>query len=327
MPLTACTLTGVDEVTPLVELAVVSDLYPYAEWGFLYLPEQQGRPGRFPSVERMRRAFRELPPYVQIALHVCGSGAAQLLDGEPVIGGLVEQIRGRRGRVQLNVDVVGRPIDLARLRRFMQAQPDLIFITPFNEANAGVLPALAGLPNHSILFDDSLGRGVLPASWRPAMKEVDCGYAGGLGPDSLDEQLPRIYAASGGAPFWIDMAGRLRDAYDRFSMHFVRQCLEIVDFQASERNDFPARRPLRRRCEPIQLIDSGLLHSEAEADFETMLRRMIAATRNVIDPEVMEVRRQAEDLLLRRGSTGAAPAPLYPERALLAAQRRPGALT
>jgi len=48
MPLTCCCLTGVDDLTPLIELAVVSDLYPYAEWGFPYSPKRQGTPGRSP---------------------------------------------------------------------------------------------------------------------------------------------------------------------------------------------------------------------------------------------------------------------------------------
>lgn len=327
MPLTTCTLNGVDEATPLVELAVVSDLYPYAEWGFLYSPGQQGMPGRFPSVERICRALRELPPYVQVALHVCHEGVTQLLDGESVVSGLVDQVCLRGGRVQLNFNAAESRVDLERLGRFMQARPDLTIITPGNEANARVQPALAHLPNHAILFDSSCGRGVVPASWPRGTAAIACGYAGGLGPDTLGEQLPRIYDASGGVPFWIDMARRLRDAYDRFSMHFARKCLEIVDFQASERNDFPARRPLRRRCEPIKLIDSGLLRSEAEADFETMLRRLLAATRDVADPAVADVRRQAEDLLVRKGSTGALRPIHATEATLPVIARRPGAMS
>jgi hypothetical protein len=52
---------------------------------------------------------------------------------------------------------------------------------------------------------------------------------------------------------------------------------------------------------------------------------MIAATRNVIDPEVMEARRLAEDLLLRKGGTGALRPMLPPEQAPSASQRRPSA--
>ena len=83
MALKLCNLVGADETTPLFELAVISDLFPYAGWGFLYSPRRQGSPGRYPSTERIRRAFKELPRYVRTSLHVCGEGVTDLLNGEP----------------------------------------------------------------------------------------------------------------------------------------------------------------------------------------------------------------------------------------------------
>jgi hypothetical protein len=303
MPMSSCSLTGIDETTPLVELAVVSDMYPYAEWGFLYSPKLQGTPGRFPSVGRIQRALKELPRYVRFALHVCGAGVAQLLDGEPIVSGLVEGLRTRGGRVQLNFETPRSDVDLDRLRQFMLKRPDIVFITQHNESNRAVVQALAGVANHAVLFDDSHGRGVAPQAWQRAFGSVPCGYAGGLGPENLGQQLPRIYEAAGKATFWIDMEERLRDEHDRFSMPLARKCLEIVSAEASERMDFPAPRPLRRRCEPIELIDSGLMRdADSAREFEVMLHRLLRATRDVLDPEVMDVRRMAESLLLRRGT-------------------------
>jgi hypothetical protein len=303
MPLTDCTLTGIDETTPLVELAVVSDMYPYAEWAFLYSPERHGTPGRYPSVGRIQRAFKELPRYVRVALHVCGSGATQLLQGEAVVRGLFEQVRTRGGRIQLNFDAARGQVDLDRLRQFMLACTSVPFVTQHNESNRSVVQALAGVANHAILFDSSLGRGVTPQAWPAAPESGLCGYAGGLGPENLSPQLPRIYDAAGPAKFWIGMESRLRDENDRFSMTFARKCLEIVSAQASERLDFPAPRPMRRRCEPLELIDSGLMRNDDNArEFETMLRLLLRATRDVVDPQVLDVRRAAENLLLRKGT-------------------------
>src|SRR5207244_6474646 len=84
---------------------------------------------------RIQRAFRELPPYVRVALHVCGPGARQLLDGESVVGGLIEQVRARGGRVQLHFDSAEGNVDLGRLRQFMLARSDLVFITQQSENN------------------------------------------------------------------------------------------------------------------------------------------------------------------------------------------------
>lgn len=303
MPMSTCSLTGIDETTPLVELAVVSDMYPYAEWGFLYSPKLQATPGRFPSVGRIQRAFKELPRYVRVALHICGAGVSQLLDGEAVVSGLVEGLRARSGRVQLNFDAARSDVDLDRLRQFMLKRPDLLFITPHNEDNKAVIPALAGVANHAILFDSSHGRGIAPQAWQRAIATLPCGYAGGLGPENLGQQLPRIYEAADKATFWIHIEERLRDEHDRFSMSTARKCLEIVSAEASERMDFPAPRPLRRRCEPIELIDSGLIRdADSAREFELMLHRLLSATRYVLDPEVMDVRRMAENLLRRRGT-------------------------
>jgi hypothetical protein len=303
MPLSYCSLTGIDETTPLVELAVVSDMYPYAEWGFLYSPRQQGTPGRYPSVARIERAFKELPPYVRVALHVCGAGVSQLLDGERVVCRLADQLRARGGRVQLDFDAARSEVDLGRLRQLMLTHPDIVFITRHNDANKAVSQALAGVPNHAILFDSSVGRGLSPQSWQRAAESIPCGYAGGLGPETLGQQLPRIYEAADKATFWIDMEERLRDEHDRFSMSLARKCLEIVSAEASERLDFPAPRPLRRRCEPIALIDSGLIRNDdAAREFETMLHRLLRATRDAIDPDVVEARRMAESLLQRKGT-------------------------
>jgi hypothetical protein len=132
---------------------------------------------------------------------------------------------------------------------------------------------------------------------------VTCGYTGGLGPESLAQQLPRIYDAAGKAEFWIKVEGRLRDEHDRFSMSNARKCLQIVSAEASERLDFPAPRPLRRRCEPLALIDSGLMRDDDNArEFETMLRLLLRATRDVADPRVVDARGMAESLLLRKGT-------------------------
>ena len=236
MPLTHCSLIGIDETTPLVELAVVSDMYPYAEWGFLYAPRSPGAPGRYPSVGRIRRALKELPPYVRIALHVGDVAVAQLLSGEPTVSELVDQLGARGGRVQLSFDAAQVPVDLDRLRQFVLERPGLTFIVPLVGGNRKVIWTLAGVVNHAILLDGASG----PGKWPPADEPVPCGYTGGLGPESLAQQLPRIYEAAGSAEFWIAMDGRLRDEHDRFSMTLARKCLEIVSAEAAERLDVPA---------------------------------------------------------------------------------------
>ena len=306
MPLTRCSLTGVDETTALVELVAVSDLYPFVEWGFMYSPKRQGGRGRYPSVTRLRRAFKELPSMVRVALHVGGNGVAQLLDGEAVVSGLFEQIRTRGGRVQLDLEAGGGEVDLARLRAFMLGRPEVTFITPHNNDTAPITAALADVANHAILFDASLGHGLAPEVWPAPLPAVRCGYAGNLGPEQLARALPRIYEAAGSTEFWIDMQERLRDPEDRFDMHAARNCLDIVGNDLAERPVMPPPRTRRRACELIDLVDSGLTREDgAERDFEMMLRQLVQATRDSLDPEVATLRRRAENLLLRKGTATA----------------------
>lgn len=306
MPLTRCTLTGVDETTALVELVAVSDLCPFVEWGFLYSPKHQDGRGRYPSVARLRRAFKDLPSMVRVALHVCGNGVAQLLDGEAVVSGLLEQMRTRGGRVQLNVEAGGGQVDVAKLRAFVLGRPEVTFITPHNNDHAPITAALAGVANHAIVFDASLGRGLAPDVWPAALPSVRCGYAGGLGPDRLAQALPRIYEAAGSTDFWIDMEERLRDPDDRFDMHAARKCLDIVGNDLTERPVMPPPRPRRRQCELIDLVDNGLTREDGvERDFEMMLRQLVQATRDTLDPQLATLRRRAENLLLRKGTAPA----------------------
>lgn len=240
MKLTHCTLTGVDDATDLARLPSLSRDYPIVEWGFLYSPTRQGQPGRYPSVATLQRAFRDLPGDVRVALHVCGEGVADLLAREPVAHELMTLVAARGGRVQLNFSQTRNPVDLVALARFLDEFPKTSFITQHNTSNQDVWRALSAHPNHAILFDASGGTGILPKQWPQPVSAAACGYAGGLGPDSLYRNLGNIAAAAGHRPFWIDMESRLRlkdgDGIDRFDLDRCRFCLEI----ASLPTDFPA---------------------------------------------------------------------------------------
>lgn len=85
------------------------------------------------------------------------------------------------------------------------------------------------------LFDASGGRGLERQEWPAHLGDWDCGYAGGLGPDNLRRELPRIAAAAGPSPYWIDMESKLREGDDRFSVALARQALDAVLAAESER--------------------------------------------------------------------------------------------
>jgi hypothetical protein len=85
------------------------------------------------------------------------------------------------------------------------------------------------------LFDVSGGAGILPGAWPKPFFMLDDeqydyhGYAGGLGPDNLTEQIPLITKSADGARHWIDMESGVRSKNDvEFDLAKVRRCLEIA---------------------------------------------------------------------------------------------------
>jgi hypothetical protein len=198
-------------------------------------PTRQGTPGRYPAAVTLQRILRELPPQVRLALHVCGRGVPDLLVGEPVVLDLVRRLVARQGRLQLNFNHARVPVDFTALRRLLDRFPTLTVITQHNAANATVWEQLRDYPNHAVLFDASGGNGILPDAWPQPLPGIPCGYAGGLGRDTLYQQLGRIEAIVGQRPIWVDMEGSLRIAdaggADWFNLARARQCLEVAPLQ------------------------------------------------------------------------------------------------
>lgn len=230
LPLTHCTLTGVDAKTDLQSLCDLSREFPVVEWGFLYSPKRQGQLGRYPSVDFLSDAFNDLPAQVRVALHVCGSGVSNLLDGEPVVTELAKFLGSRNGRIQLNFNAraVGDTFALHQVRNCIERFSTIEFITQYNEANTHVWESLKGCKNHSVLFDASGGRGIKASRWETPLLNLRCGYAGGLGPENVALEARKIGALVDNAPFWIDMEGKLRDRDDWFDLKACQSVLKAL---------------------------------------------------------------------------------------------------
>lgn len=230
-----CTLTGIDDSIPLDYLWSLAREYPFVEWGILYSHNNAGS-GRYMSLSRIdelaKRMLHCSPP--NFALHICGRAVREFLDPAHTD---VKRVAGAFGRVQLNFRYQPEDLDMIRIAIASRAAQNVI--TQHNAANAPLWRSLSDLSNHAVLFDQSGGRGQTPAEW-PEPLDITrerlpfgasnpvCGYAGGLGPDNLSEMLPRIHAAAGNKPYWIDMESKLRDHADRFDLSKARRCLEIA---------------------------------------------------------------------------------------------------
>lgn len=211
MNLQHCTFTGVDEATSIEDLASLSSLYPFIEWGFLFSTSESSAFGRnrYPSIQWFKDNLPTISHIakltgVSLALHVCGKETKNLLGQKT---SAVMDFLPFFNRVQINFRYKDHKLE--DLENLLNAYPEINFITQHNRNNIDLYEKLTN-PNHQVLFDSSGGRGIATTEWLPPLPHKTCGYAGGLGPETIHEQLQNIHKVVKDDKFWIDMEGHLR---------------------------------------------------------------------------------------------------------------------
>ncbi len=230
------TFTGADPSCSVDALLGLLENAPGLELAFLYSETRQGS-GRYPPARWIRETVTTIEQCIgpgRVALHVCGRARFRFLDGgtvDPELGEL-----GRFARIQLNGELTREHAEA--VETMMREHPERQLIVQC-EHSADLRAALPPFGSAlQVLFDASGGRGILRASWPRPLEGHVCGYAGGLGPDNLAHELPRITQAAGAVPYWIDMEGKLRDAQDRFQVQQAREVLRVLA-HADTRQELP----------------------------------------------------------------------------------------
>ena len=241
MPLTLVSLTGADDKVPPTALSALSARYAKAvppEWAILYCPEKEGT-ARYPSAA-WREAFLALDmPFT--AAHLCGPQVfREILDPATAPARIADL--SRYGRVQLNINARRPEFTeeevLAIYRTLHQA--GLHLILQHHHASRRTiekfLPGLdpASLSRIDLLYDESKGTGTAPEQWPPLSTvgsvPLRCGYAGGLGPAVLEDELPRIHESATAwpdLPYFIDMESGIRSD-NEFDLAKVEAVLQLV---------------------------------------------------------------------------------------------------
>lgn len=201
--LTLVTLTGPDTAIDPRALAALARGHPRVEWGVLSSAER--RESRYPDDAWVAAFLRECAG-VHAAIHLCDRHVDAFIAGDAAIRAKAAAFE----RAQLNFSQRRTPKDVEALARAIAAYPGRI-ILQHNDENGELIDMLSRRADFDVLFDASSGRGMQPESWPAPLPRVRCGYAGGLGPANVADELPRIAAASGALPFWIDMASSLRE--------------------------------------------------------------------------------------------------------------------
>jgi hypothetical protein len=223
------TMTGADHTIAPQCLISISEAYPCVEWGILRSRSQNGW-YRFPS-KKLLAAFAALKtPEMNTCAHLCGKYVREVVEGgEFKWFSEAAECSEIFNRIQLNFHAethTPHPNFYQTLKN--SAKHSYIFqMDGFNEHLFH--GAKASGVNVSPLFDLSGGAGILPSNWPIPIAGVACGYAGGLGPENIVDELKRIEDVVGDREIWIDMETRIRCDSDDFDLRKVVKCLQLSD--------------------------------------------------------------------------------------------------
>lgn len=221
MRLRGVTFTGADDTVAPRDLLHISRHYPWVEWGILFSRKRQGST-RYPSVEWLSELHGHVALSGQMPLlsaHLCGAYVREALCGRETWREEHRRIAGMFARAQLNFHGE-RTTPLVDDRGLLHAISRPAILQCDGENDPWIMRVVATQGDAVPLFDRSHGAGASPREWPTAWNGVRCGYAGGLGPDNVAEEIVRIEAAAGDAEVWIDMETKVRstvgtrDAFD-----------------------------------------------------------------------------------------------------------------
>lgn len=247
MKLDRVTITGVDDGVDPADLVALSREFPFCEFGILLSKSRMGTP-RYPSMawlERLRKAatygadgdLRFLP----LSCHICGEWARDLLGGRFALPWMYDALPIIFDRCQINMtateDTYAEPLARAMREWHDPFGPDEFIIQINGDTNAKFFDLLRdyGIGTYVVpLFDRSGGKGETPKEWPKAEyvyrggNLLYHGYAGGLSPDNLPDELPKIAEAAGEAEVWIDMESGVRNEWENsLDLDKVRRALKI----------------------------------------------------------------------------------------------------
>lgn len=227
--ITKVTITGADDSIEPIELVKLSQEFPFVEWGILVSKNNYGTP-RFPSLTWLQklRGIKHDIKDLKLSCHLCGTFVRELVKGNDTIIQIMGPMWYIFERVQINFHAIPHEYSnqmIGIFSKFANQQ----FIFQHDGVNDHIVKkAFNEGCNVSALFDKSGGAGILPKQWPQLLEGIPCGYAGGLSPDNVEEQIKIIEGIVGETEIWIDVETHVRSNMDSlFDLNKVRKFLEI----------------------------------------------------------------------------------------------------
>ena len=187
------TLTGADDSIKPEELIPISKKYPFVEWGILLSKISEGT-NRFPSLKWQQELYDTTIRNMNFSGHICGRWVREICKGDWSFY-KKRHFYSMYERFQLNFHA---QVHSLNAEAFLSGEfpPNVEFIFQLDNVNNHLLleARKQGLICNG-LFDISGGAGILPNEWQKSWEYM--GYAGGLSPDNLEEQLGRISKVCG----------------------------------------------------------------------------------------------------------------------------------
>jgi phosphoribosylanthranilate isomerase len=225
------TVTGIDDGTNLLDFLTIAKKYPFVEWGVLIYDSLPSHKSRYPNYDVFRdlAKCKNVLPQINLSLHVCGPYLRKIIHNgdwkvfDDIDINSIDNITSSFNRVQLNLSNMIGEIQEPFFESLKNINQEIILQLKSVEGNEELIEKCSKNAKISVLFDASGGKGKLPEKWPNSIK--NCGYAGGLTPDNVKEQLCLIKNLVGdNGPIWIDAESSLR-SYDEFNLIKVEEFL------------------------------------------------------------------------------------------------------
>lgn len=133
-------------------------------------------------------------------------------------------------RLQLNIGDRTQNFDANAVAKLIRLHPEHEFIFPYNDHVKDKIDELHKTgAKFSLLYDASYGYGISPDKWdAPVYDNIPMGYAGGMSPENVTENLNKISAVTPrDYTTWIDAEGRLMKPGTRhFDIDRARQYIK-----------------------------------------------------------------------------------------------------
>lgn len=246
--------SGINENNDIGDAVEFLKKYKNAEFGVQCSPKKAGyHSPRFEWLKELLSKLNEHKIENKIALHLNEGFVVSFCDGKvpDEISDLLDT-GNAVGRLQLNFKIgretfsSGNIPDMKTLEKTMQTVAPHTIILSASQPN---LPFIYKAHHQQIkfdaLFDDSFGEGIAPDTRKPPLfEDVFQGYAGGLSPENVAQELSKIEKSAKGAVF-IDAEGKLKqdgcfsfEKAERFvqnALDFQKHNLQSVAFKKNTR--------------------------------------------------------------------------------------------